>query len=165
MDTKTHTPHIAQPLLCLLFYGLIKSEEFHDLRLVFQEEVVPTGVPPFHHHQFSRKHQLFLIARICLFLIKAHRRNQSPLGSILGKDIGQEVVMRRMTDMKPRILVGKSHRHRLAPMLSSPSIHVSVLQHIIGHTAFIVNEDHNNPFLAFSSSTVEVISTRPVASS
>ena len=80
---------------------------------------------------------------LSLIVTERHRRYQTPFSGIFRKDIRGEVMMFRITDMEIRILIGKAHRHRLAPMLPAPGIHMPVLQYIIRHPAPIVYVYHN----------------------
>ena len=151
-------------LICMLFHIVMEGEQLQDLRLVFQEEVIPTGVPTSSHNQFLRQHQLFFLAVVGLFFVKAYRGDPSPLGSILGKHISQEVVVRCIADMKPRVFIGETHRHRLSVMLPTPGIEMPVLEHIIGHSPLVVYEYHPST-LSFATTFPLMTSKRSLNSS
>ena len=111
----------------LLFHFLVKGKERQDFRLVFQEEVIPTGIPSSHPDHPSGEHHLLLMAILGTVAVETHGGDQSPLGGILSEGVGGEVMVRCMTDMEPRILIAEAHRHRRAPMLTAPGIHMPIL--------------------------------------
>ena len=164
MDTEAHAPHIAQPLLGFLLHSLVEGEELEDLGLVLQEEVVPAGIPALGHHETATLHQLLLTTVVGPFLVEMDGGNESPLGGILGEDVGGEVVVAGMADVEPRILIGEAHGHRRASMLAAPGIDMPVLQHIVGHAAFVVDEYHSNPLRFLITSRGSRL-TRPVSAS
>ena len=89
---------------------------------------------------------------------------QVPLGGILGKDVGEEVVVAGMADAEVAVFVGKAHGHSGAAVLAAPGVEMSVLQDVVAEPALVAYKYHK-PFFFLSSSTLEMMSTRPVSES
>ena len=122
---------------------LLEGKEFLDLRLVFLKEVIPACIPARHHDHSSVEHHLFLMAVVAILLVEMHCGYQSQFCPVFGKEICREIMMLGIADFKPRVLIGKAHRHRGASMLSPPGIHMSVLQHVVCHAPLVMYENHN----------------------
>ena len=142
--------------------GFVEGEELQDLGLVFQEEVVPAGIPATHEYQATVSHHLLLTAVVGSLGVEPHGGYQSPLRGVFRKEVVPQMVVARVADMEPRVFIGEAHRHRGAPMLTAPGIHMSVLQHIVGHAALVVNEYHSSPFRFLITSSGSRL-TRPVS--
>ena len=142
MDAYPHGTTLAQLQARGRQHLLIKGKELSDLRLVLLKEVIPARIPARHHDHPPVEHHQLLMAVVGILLIEMNRGDQTQLRPVLGKEIGHEVMMGGLTDLKPRILIGKTHRHRRAPMFPSPGIHMPVLQHVVCHASLIVYENH-----------------------
>ena len=162
MDTQSQT--IMQQATRMLLYGFVESKQLDDFLFVFQKQIIPACLPPRNDQQTAFQHLLLIIAVVCVFIVEMERSYQSPLGCILSKDISQKVMIRGMTDMKPRIFVGETHGNSLPSMFPTPGINMSILQDIISHTTFVVNKYHSSPFLFLMVSRSSKL-TRPVSSS
>ena len=118
---------LCQHRLTGFHHGRLEGKEVDDLRLVFQEQIIPTGFPAYNGDVLVFQHLLFLSLDVGPFLIKLQRRYQSPFGGIFGDGVTPEIMVRRIADMEILELIGKTHRHRFPSVLPSPGIEMSVL--------------------------------------
>ena len=147
VDAHSHGIALTDPQARGTQYLRIEGKEFSDLRLVLLKEVIPARIPARHHDHPPVEHHQLLMAVVGILLIEMNRGDQTQLRPVLGKEIGHEVMMGGLTDLKPRILIGKTHRHRRAPMRPPPGIHMPILQHVVCHAPLIMYENHMLNFL------------------
>ena len=86
-----------------------KRKQRQYLRLIFQKQIIPMCLPSCHHEHPFLKHDVLVTAILSLIFTEGHHRYQAPFGSIFRKNVGGEVMMFRIADMKILVLISKPH--------------------------------------------------------
>ena len=94
MHAKAHlvVSFLTHKGVSLVQYHIVESKEREYLLSVFQEQVVESHIPSFHHEGGMREHKfLVLLGSLLRVVIINHSRYQSPFSAIFGNHIREEI--------------------------------------------------------------------------
>ena len=122
---------------------LVEGKEVYDFCFILDEEFVETDTPTFYQNVFmTGNNSCISFNSLFGYVIEIHCSYQSPLGSILGRCIGKEVVPTGVAYLEILVFIAETHGYALPAMLTCPGVNMSILQDIVAHASFVCCENH-----------------------